>query len=56
MIGIAICDDERYFSHILENMIAAYMAQREMEYSLDMFGSGNEFVDYCAAEHELTVS
>ena len=46
MIIIAICDDEKYFSHILKNMISTFMAQRGIEYSLDMFGSGIELLSY----------
>ena len=52
MISVAICDDEKYFSHILKNMIAAYMAQRGIEYSLDMFGSGNELLS-CLSDNAV---
>ena len=46
MISVAICDDEKYFSHILKNMISTFMTQRGIKYSLDMFDSGNELLSY----------
>lgn len=55
MISIAICDDELQFQKILKGMVARYMRQLGIAYYLKMFDSGNELVDYCAAEHELTV-
>lgn len=56
MISIAICDDELRFQKILKGMVACYMKRLGIAYSLKLFNSGNELVDYCAAEHELTVS
>lgn len=56
LISIAICDDETQFQKILKGMVARYMRQLGIAYSLKMFDSGNELVDYCDAEHELTVS
>ena len=55
MISIAICDDEPQFQRILKDMVARYMEQLGIAYSLRMFDSGNELVDYCATESELTV-
>ena len=56
MFSIAICDDEAQFQKILKGMVARYMKQLGIVYSLKTFDSGNELVEYCATDPELTLS
>lgn len=45
MFRIAICDDEKYFISELNGILCKYLNKHEMEYEIDTFKSGKEFVE-----------
>lgn len=44
-IDIAICDDEEVFLNIIENHIKEYMMQREIEYTIERYSSGEDLLE-----------
>ncbi|BCZ44730.1 DNA-binding response regulator [Clostridium gelidum] len=45
MFRIAICDDEKYFISELNDILCKYLNKHEMEYEIDTFKSGKEFIE-----------
>lgn len=45
MLNIAICDDEEVFAQHLKQILNAFFDERNMQYEMDMFASGEEFVE-----------
>ncbi len=44
MLRIAVCDDEITFLDILYNIIENYLENKKLEYTIDIFLSGKEFI------------
>ena len=44
MLKIAVCDDEAVFLNKLCGIIAQYLEGRKVDYAIDVFASGKEFV------------
>ncbi|MCY6958480.1 LytR/AlgR family response regulator transcription factor [Clostridium brassicae] len=45
MFRIAVCDDEKYFLSTLENFLCKYLNKHEIQYEIDTFKSGMEFLE-----------
>lgn len=45
MLRIAICDDEHVFAKKIETTVAKYMKGKCLLYKIDIFNSGNDFVE-----------
>lgn len=44
MIKIAVCDDERLYCENIKNIISEYCIKRNIEFEIELFESGNDFV------------
>ena len=55
MINIAICDDEKPFQEKMRKIIALYMEQKEVEFSICTFGNGRDLLKYCADSDQKTI-
>ncbi|MDO5382648.1 MAG: LytTR family DNA-binding domain-containing protein [Eubacteriales bacterium] len=44
MIKIAVCDDEYIFAEKIKTILITYMEARKMDYQVDIFKSGTEFL------------
>lgn len=51
MIYIAVCDDEKYYRKQVEHLIIRYLEDKQLEYNIDIFSSGEEF---CEKSESLT--
>ena len=45
MINIAICDDEKIFVKKLNKVVSNYLDRNQIEYNIDLFYSGEDFVE-----------
>lgn len=45
MLKIAICDDEKYYQQYIKKLVSMEMDLREIEYEVDMFDSGERFLE-----------
>lgn len=45
MIKIALCDDEQYFREKMRKYVSAYMENTGLQYQIDEFNSGEEFIN-----------
>ena len=45
MLQIAVCDDEKVFIEKIKKNVSEYFDRRQIEYKIDTFISGNEFVE-----------
>jgi len=45
MIKIALCDDEQYFREKMKKHVADYMEKTGLQYQIDEFNSGEEFIN-----------
>ncbi|MHC6181027.1 LytR/AlgR family response regulator transcription factor [Clostridium sp. JNZ X4-2] len=45
MFRIAICDDEKYFLSSLKGVLCKYLNKHEIQYEIDTFKSGKEFIE-----------
>ena len=55
MINIAICDDEKPFQEKMRKIIALYMEQKEVEYSICTFGNGRDLLRFCTESDQETI-
>lgn len=46
MLKIAVCDDEEYYCKYIENAIATYMNELNIEYVIDLYDSGEKLVKF----------
>lgn len=44
MLEIAVCDDERFYREKIEKVLKEYLAEHELEYRIQFFPSGEEFL------------
>ena len=44
MLEIAVCDDERFYREKIEKVLKEYLAEHELEYRIQLFPSGEEFL------------
>lgn len=44
MLEIAVCDDERFYREKIEKLLEEYLAEHELEYRIQLFPSGEEFL------------
>lgn len=47
MLQIAICDDEQFYREKMKKLIEGYLVKRELQYTLHLFLSGEEFLKQC---------
>lgn len=55
MINIAICDDEKPFQEKMRKIIALYMEQKEVEFSICTFGNGRDLLRFCTESNQETI-
>lgn len=46
MIRVAICDDEKYMSDIIEKMVSDFFHRKNMDIAIMQFSSGEELLEY----------
>lgn len=46
MLEIAICDDEQYYREKIQALLARYLKQRNLDYSVHSYPSGEEFLSH----------
>lgn len=51
MINIAICDDDKYICCELEELIFEYTKSSEVNFTVDVFYSGEELLNYMKTDH-----
>lgn len=44
MLEIVVCDDERFYREKIEKVLKEYLAEHELEYRIQLFPSGEEFL------------
>ena len=47
MLQIAICDDEQFYREKMQKLLEEYLKKRELQYTLHLFFSGEEFLKQC---------
>lgn len=45
MLKIAVCDDEKIFTEKIEKIISEYLRKQHIEYKIDCFISGKDFIE-----------
>ncbi|WP_373828996.1 LytR/AlgR family response regulator transcription factor [Bacteroides heparinolyticus] len=55
MINIAICDDEKPFQEKMRKIIALYMEQKGVDFSIVTFDDGRDLLKYCAESDLNTI-
>ena len=48
MLEIAVCDDESFYREKIQRLLEEYLAERSLEYRIQLFLSGEEFLKHCA--------
>ena len=51
MLKIAICDDEQYYRNKIHKLLDAYLNNRQLEYRIDLYLSGDQFL--CRKENAV---
>lgn len=44
MFKIAICDNDEFYSNKINSIVSDYMKEHQLEYDIDIYNSGDEFV------------
>lgn len=44
MLQVAICDDEQFYREKIQNLLIQYFQQRNLEYAIHLYPSGEEFL------------
>ena len=47
MLEIAVCDDESFYREKIQRLLEKYLAERSLEYRIQLFLSGEEFLKHC---------
>ncbi len=47
MLEIAVCDDESFYREKIQRLLEEYLAERSLEYRIQLFLSGEEFLKHC---------
>ena len=47
MLEIAVCDDESFYREKIQRLLEEYLAGRRLEYRIQLFLSGEEFLKHC---------
>lgn len=47
MLEIAVCDDESFYREKIQRLLEEYLAGRSLEYRIQLFLSGEEFLKHC---------
>lgn len=50
-MNIAICDDNKFFRDMLQDIVIKYMEEKKCEYNVDVFISGEEFINSINREY-----
>lgn len=55
MLRIAICDDEKIYCESIKKVISAYCTEKNIEFQIELFSSGNDFVALEASMNQFDI-